>query len=57
MMTGSSDEPNQNVILSEASQRDAESKDLGGRKFLIPHSSFLILSGSVLLDRRVQLGQ
>jgi hypothetical protein len=29
-MTGSSDEPSQNVILSEASRRDAESKDLWG---------------------------
>ena len=28
MMTGSSNEPSRNVILSEASQRDAKSKDL-----------------------------
>jgi len=43
-MTGSSDEPSQNVILSEASQRDAESKDLRWRKFLIPNSEFRIYS-------------
>jgi hypothetical protein len=30
MMTGSSYEPSQNFILSEASPRDAESKDLWG---------------------------
>jgi len=42
MMTGSSGEPSQNVILSGASQRDAESKDLRERhsEFRIPNSEF-----------------
>ena len=43
MMTGSSYEPSQNVILSEARRRRAKSKDLrvgGPRQFRIPNSEF-----------------
>ena len=48
MMIGSSYEPSQNVILSEARRRRAKSKDLRvrEREFLIPNSSFLIQNKS-----------
>ena len=45
MMTGPSDEPSQNVILSEAPRRGAESKDLCGR------AKYEIRNGSQLSHR------
>ena len=48
-MTGSSYEPSQNVILSEARRRRAKSKDLGGNSYSLIRSSASLFLWRLLL--------